>query len=84
MATYHGSRCKQCRSHGIPCICLAGRYFPAMERIPRDFFHDGVHLSQRLMPLALEELARVGELPIPGPGQDTALQDDSGSGLRKK
>ena len=51
---------EHCARHGIPCICLAGLYHPPAERPPLEFFHDGVHLSQRLMPLALRELQRVG------------------------
>ncbi len=52
-----------CARHGIPCICLAGTYHHPLERIPQDFFYDGVHLSQRLMPLTLRELRRVGAIP---------------------
>jgi len=50
---------EHCARHGIPCVCLAGLYHPPAERPPLEFFHDGVHLSQRLMPLALQELQRV-------------------------
>jgi hypothetical protein len=51
-----------CARHDIPCVCLTGLYHPPAERIPLDFFCDGVHLSQRLMPLALQELERVGAI----------------------
>lgn len=53
----------RCNISGIPFIALAGRYHPKESKPDRSFFHDGTHLSQRLMPLALRELAEVGYLP---------------------
>lgn len=52
-----------CASEGIPFAALAGRYHPRAERAERFCFHDGTHLSQCLMPLALRELAATGFLP---------------------
>ena len=52
-----------CAKHDLPIVALAGTYHPKMEKVDRSFFHDGVHLSQRLMPLALSELAKTGFLP---------------------
>ncbi|MEM1085267.1 MAG: hypothetical protein AAGI48_14235 [Verrucomicrobiota bacterium] len=52
-----------CGKLGIPVIALAGKYNPPEEKADLSFFHDGVHLSQRLMPLALRELSNVGYLP---------------------
>ena len=54
-----------CAEHGIPCLSLAGLYHPRMEKAERSLFHDGTHLSQRLMPLALAELQKAGILEIP-------------------
>ncbi|MGB1129892.1 MAG: hypothetical protein ACPG4K_07570 [Haloferula sp.] len=53
----------RCNISGIPFIALAGKYHPKDSKPDRSFFHDGTHLSQRLMPLALRELAEVGYLP---------------------
>jgi len=52
---------------GIPVVALAGLYHPRSEKADLSFFHDNTHLSQRLMPLALRELARVGFLPAADP-----------------
>ena len=52
-----------CRELGIPVIALAGKYHPPEEKADLSNFHDGVHLSQRLMPLALRELSKAGFLP---------------------
>ena len=54
-----------CGEHGIPFLSLAGLYHPRMEKAERALFHDGTHLSQRLMPLALAELQKAGILEIP-------------------
>lgn len=54
-----------CGEHGIPCVSIAGMYHPRMEKAARELFHDGTHLSQRLMPLALRELQKAGILEIP-------------------
>ena len=53
----------RCSGSGIPYVSLAGLYHPRDEKPCKSFFHDGTHLSQRLMPLALRELADVGFLP---------------------
>lgn len=50
-------------AHAIPVVALAGLYHPPAEKPDIAFFHDGVHLSQRLMPLALRELEKTGFLP---------------------
>lgn len=55
-----------CGENGIPCVSILGMYHPPMEKATREFFHDGTHLSQRLMPLALRELEKAGVLEIPG------------------
>lgn len=62
---YIGRLKDHCARHDIPCVCLAGLYHPPAQRTPLEFFHDGVHLSQRLMPLALTELRRAGAVDLP-------------------
>ena len=52
-----------CAESGIPFVALAGLYHDPMEKAERELFHDGTHLSQRLMPLALSELQKVDALP---------------------
>lgn len=52
-----------CTENGIPMVALAGCYHPRDEKADLENFHDNTHLGQRLMPLALTELARVGFLP---------------------
>jgi hypothetical protein len=52
-----------CARHNLPIVALAGTYHPKLEKVDTSFFHDGIHLSQRLMPLALAELAKTGFLP---------------------
>ena len=42
---------------GIPVVCLAGQYHDPKKKAHKSFFHDGTHLSQRLMPLAISHLA---------------------------
>jgi len=54
-----------CRSHGIPMVAIAGRYHDPAAKADLSFFHDGVHLSQRLMPMALSELTKAGVLEPP-------------------
>ena len=54
---------EHCARHDIPCVCMVGHYHPWQERIPKDFFYDGAHLSQRLMPLTLKLLGDAGALP---------------------
>lgn len=49
-----------CSEAGIPFVALAGTYHPEEQRPAKAWFHDGTHLSQRLMPLALRELADAG------------------------
>ncbi|MBK1825808.1 hypothetical protein [Haloferula rosea] len=53
----------RCNISGIPFVALAGKYHPRDAKPDTSFFHDGTHLSQRLMPLALRELAEIGYLP---------------------
>jgi hypothetical protein len=53
-----------CAEHGIPFLSIAGLYHPRMEKAERALFHDGTHLSQRIMPLALRELQKAGILEI--------------------
>jgi hypothetical protein len=43
-------------------VALAGLYHPPAEKADIKLFHDGTHLSQRLMPLALTELQKAGVL----------------------
>ncbi|MCW1914314.1 SGNH/GDSL hydrolase family protein [Luteolibacter sp. GHJ8] len=54
-----------CAEQGIPFLSVAGLYHPREEKAERALFHDGTHLSQRLMPLALRELQKAGILQIP-------------------
>lgn len=51
-----------CERLGIPFLSIAGLYHPPQEKAERALFHDGTHLSQRLMPLALAELQKAGIL----------------------
>ncbi|BCX49473.1 sulfotransferase [Haloferula helveola] len=52
-----------CADKGIAFTAVAGLYHRPEERPDKSYFHDGTHLSQRLMPLALAELEKVGFLP---------------------
>jgi hypothetical protein len=55
------------RKLGIPTYSLTGTYHPRNEKPDMaNFIYDGVHLSQRLMPLALEGLQQLGFLEFPG------------------
>ena len=54
---------EHCEKSGIPLVALAGLYHPPAEKADPKLFHDGTHLSQRLMPLALTELQKAGVLP---------------------
>ncbi|QJE98920.1 SGNH/GDSL hydrolase family protein [Luteolibacter luteus] len=56
---------EHCEESGIPFLSIAGMYHPPQEKADRALFHDGTHLSQRLMPLALSELQKAGVLQIP-------------------
>lgn len=51
---------EHCEKAGIPMLALAGLYHPPAEKADLKLFHDGTHLSQRLMPLALTELRKAG------------------------
>jgi hypothetical protein len=53
-----------CAAAGIPMVALAGKYHAPQEKPDRVLFHDGTHLSQRLMPLALAELQAAGVLEL--------------------
>lgn len=53
---------EHCEKAGITFLSVAGKYHDPMEKAERALFHDGTHLSQRLMPLALAELQKVGAL----------------------
>jgi hypothetical protein len=45
-------------------VALAGKYHDPAVKADIKLFHDGAHLSQRLMPLALEELQKAGVLEL--------------------
>lgn len=62
---YTASLREHCEKAGIPMIALAGHYHPPEEKADIALFHDGTHLSQRLMPLALAELRKAGVLELP-------------------
>ncbi|GAA5481734.1 hypothetical protein [Haloferula sargassicola] len=51
---------RECSTRGFPMIAIAGLYHPREAKADLSFFHDGVHLSQRLMPLALSALHEAG------------------------
>ncbi len=53
-----------CQRLGIPVVSIAGKYHPREEKSDISFFHDGTHLSQRLMPLALREIEATGFLKL--------------------
>lgn len=55
---------ESCVAQDIPCVCLAGTFHPWNEPAAADFFCDGFHLSQRLMPQALKALLDTGALPL--------------------
>lgn len=55
---------KACAKVGIPCVCLAGTYHAWGEPAAPEFFSDGFHLSQRLMPAALKALLDSGALAL--------------------
>ena len=55
---------EHCEKAGITFLSVAGKYHEPMEKAERALFHDGTHLSQRLMPMALAELEKVGALEI--------------------
>lgn len=63
--TYAFTECLRelCRPDDIPVVGLAGLYHPPRERPAGCCFHDGLHLSQSMMPLALRELDKAGFLP---------------------
>ena len=55
---------EHCEKAGIPMVALAGKYHEPAVKAERALFHDGTHLSQRLMPLALAELQTAGVLEL--------------------
>ena len=55
---------EHCAAAGIPMVALAGTYHDPAVKPERALFHDGTHLSQRLMPLALAELQKAGVLEL--------------------
>lgn len=59
---YIGRLREHCANAGIPMVAIAGLYHPPSEKTDLGHFHDGTHLSQRLMPLALRELQQAGVL----------------------
>ena len=62
---YIASLRDHCSRAGIPFVALAGLYHPPQQKAEKALFHDGTHLSQRLMPLALAELQKAGVLELP-------------------
>jgi len=52
------------RREGIPCVAIVGTFHPPEERMPQDCFHDGVHLSQAVMPHSLRMLGEAGILDL--------------------
>jgi hypothetical protein len=59
------------RREGFPFVALAGTFHPREERMPQWCFHDGVHLSQVLMPHSLRMLREAGILDL-APSQPAA------------
>lgn len=57
---YNEALSTACREASIPCACFAGTFHQRAEPMPAVCFSDGVHLSQALMPLALDALTRAG------------------------
>jgi hypothetical protein len=55
---------EHCEASGIPMVALAGKYHEPAVKADIELFHDGTHLSQRLMPLALDELQKAGVLTL--------------------
>ena len=55
---------EHCEKAGIPMVALAGKYHEPAVKADIKLFHDGTHLSQRLMPLALDELQKAGVLEL--------------------
>lgn len=55
---------ESCAAQNIPCVCLAGTFHPWTAPAAPEFFCDGFHLSQRLMPAALKALLDSGALPL--------------------
>ncbi|MCW1883181.1 hypothetical protein OKA04_00470 [Luteolibacter flavescens] len=55
---------EHCQKAGIPMVALAGKYHDPAVKADIKLFHDGTHLSQQLMPLALEELQKAGVLEL--------------------
>ncbi|TAE76775.1 MAG: hypothetical protein EAZ65_01255 [Verrucomicrobia bacterium] len=56
---------EKCSQIGVPMVSIAGKYHSLEAKPPSAFFPDGNHLSQRLMPFALQELERAGVLSLP-------------------
>lgn len=63
--SYIGHLKELCAERGIPMVALAGAYHDPQVKPDRAWFHDGTHLSQRLMPLALQRLTDAGFLHSP-------------------
>ena len=55
---------ESCLEQNIPGVCLAGMYHDWNKPAAPEFFSDGFHLSQRLMPQALKALLDTGVFPL--------------------
>jgi len=55
---------ESCAALNIPYVCLAGTYHDWRQPAAPEFFCDGFHLSQRLMPTALKALLDSGALAL--------------------
>ena len=55
---------EKCAALQLPCVTLAGTYHPWSQPADPEFFCDGFHLSQRLMPQALKALLDSGALAL--------------------
>jgi hypothetical protein len=55
---------ERCQAEGIRHVALAGTYNPPNEIMPEEVFHDGVHLSQVMMPHALKTLQAAGVMDL--------------------
>lgn len=54
---------------GFPCVSLAGVHHDWETQAPESHTCDGFHLSQSLMPLALDRLRQIGVLPFAATGE---------------
>jgi len=59
---YVGQLQAQCARAGIPCVCLAERFLAGAHSMMAESQIDGCHLSQGMMPVALELLQQAGVL----------------------